>query len=108
MKNHNSAPYAGHLERGPDRIYSGPAIRLDLAGYGGAVELGFTGCTMAENPDAYAAWILGACNSHAALISTLEKLAARAASLDQSATHDGLQNAQALAQARALLDSLTL
>lgn len=41
-------PYTGHLERGPDRIYNGRAIRLDLAGYGGAVELGFEGCTMAE------------------------------------------------------------
>jgi hypothetical protein len=37
------------------------------------------------------------------LLSTLEKLLACAAKLDQSATHDGLQNCEAIAQARAAL-----
>jgi len=68
-----AAPYAGHLERGPDRIYNGPTIRLDLSGWGGAVELGFAGCTMAEDPDKYAAFIVRACNSHAALVEALRR-----------------------------------
>ena len=37
------------------------------------------------------------------LISTLEKLLACASKLDQSATHDGLQNCEAIAQAREAL-----
>ena len=37
------------------------------------------------------------------LLSTLEKLLACASRLDQSATHDGLQNCEAIAQAREAL-----
>jgi len=37
------------------------------------------------------------------LLSTLEKLLACASKLDQSATHDGLQNCEAIAQAREAL-----
>jgi len=37
------------------------------------------------------------------LLSTLEKLLSRAEKLDQSATHEGLQNCEAIAQARETL-----
>lgn len=66
-----SAPYNGQLERGPDESYSGQAIRLDLAGYGGALHLGWEGDFMAERPDDYAALIIRACNSHAQLVAAL-------------------------------------
>lgn len=99
-------PYKGHLERGPDRIYKGPAIRLDLAGYGGAVELGWEGNTMAECPDDYAEFIVRACNSHEALVEALASLLDCATKqLDQSATHGGLTNCDMLAKARAALDA---
>lgn len=50
-----------------------------------------------------AAYIVRACNSHDALVAALAGLLARAGSLDQSATHDGLLNCDALAHACAAL-----
>jgi len=64
----------------------------------------------AAEATANAAFIVEACNAYdtiraqnAELVKALSHLLVRASSLDQSATHDGLQNCDALAKARAAL-----
>lgn len=61
-----------------------------------------------EECRANAELIVRAVNSHAELVAALALLLARSeSSLDQSATHDGLTNCKAIAQARAVLAKLT-
>lgn len=67
-------PYKGILERGPDQSYNGRAIRLDIAGLGGAIHLGWEGDYMADAPDAYAEHVIAACNGRASDQARIEAL----------------------------------
>jgi len=53
-----------------------------------------------EEAEANAAFIVRACNAHEELVKALETLLERANGLDQSATHDGLSNCNAITKAR--------
>lgn len=99
-------PYVSHvpgessprLERGPDQSYSGPAIRVDLAGFGGAFHLGFEGDTMAERPDDYAGHVIACCNAAPLLAASLRRVL--------NAGTGGRETVSAWSEAQDLLASL--